>query len=236
MKISDMDTGDVAAIQGAMADLRAQVDALAVKSIDWRDESNMPPVPSRTERGTPYRSFSSGQAHDALATHAPFTGTLQELVEATLDAITSYRNSIGRPVDVVWRDGPLYEGYAPESGLGHSIWVRLAFEPAGGLGMDHLLPGLNSAATEGINAALNIALVEDMTPPDMEIVHKLEELLGRAMTGEIRGLATMYVTKGHEITTGWQSAPDASMHLIHSGVQILARRVSNDMIEGMKAP
>lgn len=129
MKISDMDTGDVAAIQGAMADLRAQVDALAVKSIDWRDESNMPPVPSRTERGTPYRSFSSGQAHDALATHAPFTGTLQELVEATLDAITGYRNSIGRPVDVVWRDGPLYERYAPESGRGHSIWVRLAFEP-----------------------------------------------------------------------------------------------------------
>lgn len=76
----------------------------------------------------------------------------------------------------------------------------------------------------------SVASVDD---PDMRVVHKLEELLGQALTGELRAIATVTVTvtRGRQVTTGWIGADSGHVHTLISGAALLAHRICKDHID-----
>lgn len=73
--------------------------------------------------------------------------------------------------------------------------------------------------------ALKVVSTEE---PNMEIVHRLEELLGAAMVGEVVAFGVVAVRRGGLVTTGWSGAENGHTHNLLSGAALLQYRIAKD--------
>lgn len=67
--------------------------------------------------------------------------------------------------------------------------------------------------------------VVSASEPNMEIVHKLEELLAAAMSGELRAFGSVTVARGGLVTTGWCGSEEGHLHQLISGASFLHHRI-----------
>lgn len=75
---------------------------------------------------------------------------------------------------------------------------------------------------------MNLQVVKPLHAPDKDVVAKLEDLLNRAKSGELKALAYVVVEVEGQVGTGWVQVADFSgyYHLLNSGCASLATRIA----------
>lgn len=194
-------------IAAALLVLRLQIKAMAEAS------STGEPSAYTADR-TLYRAFSSGRLRDERDPPGRFEGTFEELVAKTLEAVQAYRDEIAGPVDLVWRTLPEHSVETWKGRAAHNIYLRLAFEPAA-----------VEAQAEPVAA---LKAVPNIDEPDQTIIRVCQELLGKAMEGELRALAFVQVKRGGYVGTAWHYGTQPSYHQLLSGATRLQHRLQED--------
>ena len=84
------------------------------------------PARAYTERQTTYAAFCNGQMVSPLEDRPPPSPDLYALLDATIEAVTKYVETIPRPRQIIWRTGPEIEIHATDGT--YSVYLRLAVE------------------------------------------------------------------------------------------------------------
>lgn len=137
MTISEAADAATDARRALEARMRTQIEALCEGRVEYSRTA-------MTARLTQHKQFVNGAEKAEMEVAAKHGGRpVEELVDATIHAVKSYRASIDGPVNLVWRIEPEIS----EDADGPRVYVRLCFEPV----IVNLAPGVwvEKRITEG---------------------------------------------------------------------------------------